>query len=486
MPPPRPSATLFEDAIDIPLWLETDRATPFADRVRRDREIAGRVTARAAYARVRQWWTHVHHGTEPLPGARLKKLQRWVGAIMFAIGAAAGCGVALAAFHYDGTRPINVVTLLAVLVLAPLALLLLSLLMIPARIAGLRAIQEMLGALSPGAYAAALLRRLADLPRELAPLFGWHPARGAASSRFATWQILAWSQTAAVAFNLAAIATGFALVTFTDLAFGWSTTLNADPRAIAHVVDAVARPWHTLAPSAVPDLGLIERSQFFRSDGARAVDVSRTLGGWWSFTILAIVTYGLLPRVLLLAVSAWRLRVATRSLLMDDPRVAALLDRMTAPRVETAATRPEFPRSAAPLPEGTHPQPLVGNVRAVVWAGSIDPALADAYAQRTLGVALAIVVEAGARSLAEDRAALDLLCSAGDGAVVVFTRAWEPPLLEFADFITELRSRVGADASIMVTPIGDEGGIDATQRETWARAIGRVADPRVYLELGAV
>lgn len=37
---PRAATTLFEDAIDLPLWLEADRATPYAERVRRDREAA--------------------------------------------------------------------------------------------------------------------------------------------------------------------------------------------------------------------------------------------------------------------------------------------------------------------------------------------------------------------------------------------------------------------------------------------------------------
>jgi hypothetical protein len=93
-------------------------------------------------------------------------------------------------------------------------------------------------------------------------------------------------------------------------------------------------------PAAVPDLSLIERSQFFRLDGARVLDVeaSRALTGWWAFTILAIVTYGLLPRLALWSLCVARLRAATRALLLEDPRVTALLDRMAA-RLEA---RPEI------------------------------------------------------------------------------------------------------------------------------------------------
>jgi hypothetical protein len=220
--------------------------------------------------------------------------------------------------------------------------------------------------------------------------------------------MLFWSQTAAVAFNAAAIGIGVALVTFTDLAFGWSTTLQADPHVIARWVDALSLPWRAWAPAAVPDLSLIERSQFFRLDGARVLglDASRTLTGWWAFTILAIVTYGLLPRLALWALCVVRLRAATRALLLEDPRVAALLDRMATPAIETAAPEPEDARSAAALPHASHPDALVGAARGVIWSGSIVAAAADPHARRTLGIALSDIVEAGGgRTLAEDQAA---------------------------------------------------------------------------------
>ncbi len=488
--PPRPSTTLFEDAIDVPVWLENDRAAPYATRARRDREIGSQLPSDNAVARVRGWWHRVEHASADAPGARLQRTRRLVTATMIAIGASFGIGVSLAAFHYDGTRPVNVVTLLATLVIAQLALLLLTLLLIPRGVPGLRAIQDLLEAVNPGAWAASVYRRIAHPPRDIAPLFGWHHGRSAAAGRFAKWQLLYWSQTAAVAFNLAAVATGAALVTFTDLAFGWSTTLQADPGAIAQIVDRLSLPWQAWAPGAVPDLPLIEQSQFFRLDGARVLDVdaSRTLTGWWAFTILAIVVYGLLPRLALWTLCVARLNAATRALLLDDPRVTALIDRMSTPAIETTASEPEAPRPAASQPEATHRNALVSDARAVVWSGSIDIARADAHARRTLGIGLKKVVEAGGgRTLTEDRAAIDDVCAGGVGTLVVFTRAWEPPLLEFLDFIAALRGAVGPDASIIVSPVAEAAsGVEPVQRETWARAIGRIADPRLYLETGAL
>jgi len=487
--PPRPSTTLFEDAIDIPLWLERDRIAPFAARVARDRDIAAKVAATAPVELVRGWWTHLSHDSERMLGVRLQRARRLVVVAMLALGVVAGTGVAGAAFHYDGSRPINVVTLLATLVVAQTALLALSLLLLPSRPGfGLRAVQELLESINPGALAASMFRRIGGVPRDVAELFGWHPARADASGRFAKWQILAWAQTAALGFNVAAIVTAFSLIAFTDLAFGWSTTLTLDPQRAHAIAATIAAPWQAIVPSAVPDLALVERSQFFRLDGARALDVgaSRTLAGWWSFTVLAIVTYGLLPRLAFLAVCVVRLRAATRALLIEDARVTALLDRMTAPSIETAAERPEDARPASPLPNASPHRDIVGTARAVVWGGAVDPANADAQARRRLGIGVRLVVEAGGgKTLADDRDAIDAIGAGGDGPIVVFTRAWEPPLLEFADFLAAMRERVGRAVSIVVAPIAEEGGaLDETQRQTWARAVDGVADPLTYLEAG--
>ncbi|MBN1238164.1 MAG: DUF2868 domain-containing protein [Gammaproteobacteria bacterium] len=487
-PPRRTPPTLFEDAVDVPMWLEADGSTPFAERVRRERDIVRRLPAEEPIARVRGWWRQIGGDRNAGAGERLDQLRQVVSVAMFAVGLLAGIGVALAAFHYEGTHPVNVVRLLALLLVLPTVLLILTLLLIPGRVPGLRPVQDLLASLSPGALAAALYRRLAKPPPDYARLFGWQPGRTTAGSRFAKWQLLYWSQISAVAFNLAALATGAVAIAFTDLAFGWSTTLAADPVTVSRIVNALAWPWHALAPSAVPDLELIERSQFFRLETGSGfgADAPRVLAGWWSFTILAIVTYGLLPRLALLVFANFRLRAATRALLLEDPRVTALLDRMAAPGVELGSAEP--PDEQRPVPPAgieRHAE-LAGTAAAVVWGASLDADAARRYARDRLGLELTDVLEAGGgRELDEDRRALDAIAGSDARTLVIFTPAWEPPLLEFLDFLTALRQRVG-DASIVVTPVSeDRGDVTAIERDTWAQAIGRLTDPRLYLETGA-
>ena len=479
--------TLFEDAVDVPMWLEEDRLRPFAERARRDRAIARAIPAGDSAAKVRGWWRHVSGGTRAETGNRLDSVRSVVTVVMLVAGTLAGAAVALAAFSYDGTYPVNVVRLLALLVAPQLVLVALTLLMMPPRVPVLRPIQDALRALNPGALAAALFRRIAPEPTEFSKLFGTQAGRGTTSGRFAKWQLIYWSQAAAVAFNVAALATAAVLIMFTDLAFGWSTTLAADPTTVQRVVEALAWPWRSFAPDAVPELALIERSQFFRLDGGGfGGGASRTLTGWWSFSVLAIATYGLLPRLVLLSAAAWRLRAATRALLLDDPRVTALLDRMATPEIETGATEPdEGPADDAP-PPARPPRSLAGAARGVIWSHGIAPGTARDYARDRLGLELTALVEAGgSRELGADREAVDEIARAGNGPLLIFTPAWEPPLLEFLDFLSALRERAGKNVSIVVTPVPEpEQQVSDVERDTWARAIGRLADPKVYVETG--
>lgn len=485
---PRAATTLFEDAIDVPVWLEADRATPYAERARRDREVARALPSQAsALTRTRLWWRAVAPGEAGALGARLDRLRALVSAVMAAAGALTGVAVALAAFAYDGSEPVNVVRLLALLVGLQLVLLVFTLLLLPGRVPGFRGLQDLPVALNPGAWAYGAFRKLARAPHEVAPLLD-RPSSRTAAGRFARWQLVYWSQTAAVAFNVAAIVTAVALVTFSDLAFGWSTTLEADPALVGRVVRAVAWPWHAWLPAAVPSAELVAQSQFFRLEGGgSAVPAAPgALGAWWPFTVAALVTYGLVPRLALLGLAAVRLRAATAALLLDDARVTALLDRMSAPAIETAAAvHDDTPPAGTDRAAGALP-PIAGSAAALIWEGGTNAAAAKDYARRHLGLEIRTLVEAGAGPLASDRAALERLAADGAPTILVLTPAWEPPLLALLDVLAELRRLVGPAVSIVIVLVPDgERAVTDVERATWERAVGRLADPKLYVEVGA-
>ena len=335
MTTPTDDRSLLEDAIDIPLWLEADRDTPLAERADRDRGIARELAGAEDLPRVRAWWSRLRPADAL--GVKLVHGRRLVSVALVAIGVVAGSGFAAAALRYDGTTPVNILRALALLAGVQLVVLALTLLLLPGGRYGLGAIQRSLVAFNPAAMVAAVYRRFAALPTPVERLFAWHAGRSAAS-RFAKWQLLFWAQLTAVAFNAGVLATSFALVAITDLAFGWSTTLNLDPRDVAALTKAIAAPWAAWLPAAVPSDALIEGSRFFRLEHAAGPPrIAEAFTGWWPFLLASIVTYGLVPRLVIGTLALAKLRSATRSMLLEDARVTALLDRMRSPSLQLHA-----------------------------------------------------------------------------------------------------------------------------------------------------
>ncbi len=483
-----PPSTLFEDAIDIPIWLEADRTQAFAERMRRDRAIGRDLVSRDTLAMVRAWWSVVRSG-EPGLGRKLIHARQLIGIIVTLLGLMTGALMAVGALHYDGSQPVNVVTAFAVLVALQWLLLALTLLLLLPALPGLRAVQAAIGQLNPAVIAAALYRRLsgAELPRTVQSLFAWHIGR-AAASRFSKWQVLRWSQSAAIAFNVGAITTAVFLIALTDLAFGWSTTLRISAADAASFTTAVSWPWHQLAPSAVPSAELIDGSRFFRLEhsGARLGPPEAYLG-WWQFLLTSMLCYGLLPRVVIWLLSGIRLASATRALLLEDAEVTALRDRMAAESVTSAADSPERPRKLPDVPPAVPRARAHGAAAALIWAEAITDTDAIRHARNVLGIDIASDPQplGGGATLADDRASLEHIGQLAPRQVVVFVRAYEPPLLDLLDALVELRRRLGTDASIVVAPIPERDvALDAGDVDTWRRTVATLRDAHLYVETG--
>ncbi len=480
------SPSLFVDAVEVPAFLDADRATAHAERLHRDRTIGASFKALNALQRVRAWRARVvpHSESELSLGRRLERGRRVIALLMIVIGALAGAGVATAVFHYDGTWPVNVVVVFATLVLLQLALVILTLILMLPSVPGIRVLQDLMGSLNPGALVAAIYRRFARLDNGRADLLAWSAARGPAVARFARWQTLVWSQLSAIAFNVAALAAAVALIAFTDLAFGWSTTLRMDGEDVLRITNTLAVPWAWFWSDAVPSATLIESSRFFRLASTPPLSSAEALTGWWPFLLAAIITYGLIPRCLIFIVALARLRAATEHLLLDDPQVRALLDRMNAAEVVLGADDVESADDSAAAIAARSPANASSEAVAVVWSGALPIDTVNDWALRNLRKQVMRLVEAGGgRALEDDAAAVSRIAEGRPRVVLLFVRAWEAPLLDLRDFIESLRAAVGGACAIVVVPVGPAGKVaHESQRTTWSRWVGRIGDPGLYME----
>ncbi|MDH3642575.1 MAG: DUF2868 domain-containing protein [Gammaproteobacteria bacterium] len=463
-------------AVDIRRWLRGDRHTPFAERLDRDREIGRLLPADTDTERVVGWWSRVDRGkcAEQPQGERLGSMRRIATAILFAMGLGLGGSVAGVALGYQGDYPVNLLALLGVVVGIPLILLIVTVMLLPGRVPGLAAVRDAVSGFNPGRWAGALLDRLAGVELFAALRSG---------SSFARWQLVVFSQWLAVGFFVGVLGICWLLIAFTDLAFGWGTTLQIDATAVFQWFSVLSEPWSGWLPVAAPSLELVEASRFYRLQ-AGGINAARAaqLGEWWPFVLMTIFAYGLLPRLLLLAVGGWRLQAATRSLLRDDPEVTALLDRLNTPRVGFEGeleSEPKATDESVPAPDSVA---VDVNTVVVIWNEAISVAAAGQWLQSHLGAAAGELVGLSVlQSEAEQRRLLAELPEDVQRFVVI-TKGWEPPLLEFSDFLNVVRDMLGSSVSLMVVPVDVNGmSVLRDHRAVWSRALAHQHDPRLYV-----
>ena len=479
--------------VDLRCQLRADAGRPEHELRRRDRRIGLELGAGVGPRRqLAHWLRSVSAVAEPSPGWQAATALRLVGLILSLLGLVIGWCAAAAVFYYDGRRPVNVVRVLALFVGLQLLLMVLwVILALPARAArylpGVAALQEVLGLLSPGRLQPLLARFLPQALRQsLQQVLGTGRSHQKLYGRVQKWAVMLWSQGFAVAFNVGALLGCLYLIVFRDIWFAWSTTLQIDAAQLHKLTGALAAPWSALLTDAAPSLKLIKATRYFQlAQGPAPGTDPATLGGWWPFLALCMLVYGLAPRVLALAVARWRFAAAVNVAIMRTPEVGQLLVRLNRQFVETRAEQPEAAALTAPggaASEAT-PAAVPPGGAAINWAGvGLDDATAAQLVADGAVSAPAPVLHAGG-ALAQDARVIDQLTrSAADQPVTILVKAWEPPMMDFVDFVIELRKAVGDSRPITVMPVGlDPGGGGGVptplELATWRDRLHAVGDP---------
>jgi hypothetical protein len=493
----------LKNLVDLAEQIETDEKLLNAELRRRDRPIGQELSTLAndPLAQLCGWLDRIRDTHSTATGSRISSALR-VGILLLVVSALLfGWLTAATVFYYNGSHPVNIINALAVFVGLQLLLLLITLLaFLPGKflkfLPGMRALRETFSLFSPGRLLRLIPRLLPAQAKETASvLVGKSSAHRSIYGRVEKWLLVRAGQAFAVAFNLGALAGCLYLVLFSDLAFGWSTTLQVDAASLKLLIDGLSSPWAWLIPQAQPSLELIETSRYFRFQSGTlpgiGTDGPAVLGNWWPFLILCLLIYGLLPRLLTLSLASAQLRKAYRTTMLHLPGVQTILDRLNSQLVETRAEQPESAPhvSLNGVVAGRYIGSLRGQTISVIdWGGTGQQAeQIGAWLQSSLEATLERFLEAGgACSLEHDQQVLQTLAASTEGPIILLVKSWEPPMAEFTDFIHDLRQSIIKKRPIAVVPLGLGSANSPLPPTTemaavWSTKVKQLGDPWAFL-----
>ncbi|PTB83802.1 DUF2868 domain-containing protein, partial [Sulfurovum lithotrophicum] len=284
----------------------------------------------------------------------------------------------------------------------------------------------------------------------------------------------------ALFFSLGLLVSLLLVVATKDIAFAWSTTLQVDAKAFHDFLNMLAFPWRSWFPSAVPSLELIEQSQYFRLGdrlSEEMINHASKLGEWWKFLAFATLFYAVFLRFLIYLLSLLGLKVAVKKSLLNLEGVNRLLRDMNEPIITT---------NAQDNVQKTETQ-VQANLKTVEKLdASYDMVQGWAMSEEQLHVlndSMHIITPlvydvGGMNSLEEDAE----IIHKSHGEVLLYVKAWEPPTMDFMDYLEALLERVD---KVVVVPVGtadEQYRAEPKFIDIWAKKLALLNAEKVWLK----
>ena len=469
---------LIDDFIDIKSQLSADTNKSYEILQQRDRRIGMQHADLKSdpVRQVRAWIDSVQQGSGNAPSANLSSIKTAMSSILILTGLVTGASAAMALFYYTGEQPINVINVLAIGV--GLQLLLLAVFFM-ALFSNSVWLKNFLSSFNAGRWAARLAYFIPSLKNPLNTLMD--STQGAIDEHIVKWQTIFWSQQFALAFNIALLLSCLYLVSFSDLAFGWSTTLAFDSHLVKKITDVLSLPWKTFLPAAVPQIELIDATRFYRlktitlgNQEGGVLNQAQIAGNWWRFLFLCLLVYGFIPRFLTFIYAKFKLTRSINQSILGLPGLHLLLDRMNTPNIATNAETPEVSNDLTQVNSPRQTTALTDRDSFILHWGqpAIESKELSNWLHNLTGTNV-LNIETVASNNDDNLSELTSLPEIQNRQVLaILVKAWEPPTLELTDWLAELRTHYGNQVLIALLPYGinSQSGIDvATQADskTW-------------------
>jgi len=319
------------------------------------------------------------------------------------------------------------------------------------------------------------------------------------------WPVFILSQIFGVGFNVGALAATLLKVVGSDIAFGWQSTIQFSAQAVFRLVKIIALPWSWIVPAdvAYPSLSQIEGSHMVLKEGIYHL-TTLDLVSWWPFLALAVFTYGLAPRLILLGTGLIFQKRALSRIDLGRAACTRLLHRMTTPRVSTEG---RFPPPAGSCPGVTDvarpvgvpsPDPAEAMLRKSIVALIPDDIFESlrngdlkSIVSKRLGGSIEETFRFGEDVNGDEKIFREISLMRQKGGlhhVLIVQEAWQPPIRETLRFIQDLRKASGDTTMIWVGLIGRPRGesvftpVKAEEWKIWHGKLTALGDPYLGVE----
>ncbi len=215
----------------------------------------------------------------------------------------------------------------------------------------------------------------------------------------------------------------------TDLAFGWSSTIDISASSLHMLTTVMSWPWQALWPEAVPDLALVEQSRFYRVAPAVA-DAPAALGQWWRFLFMCLLVYAWLPRIFSYAWYRRRLRRMQENCFDSDALIAGWWQRVQSGALSQQAESVEQLGQVEETEVGVERLPVCPHV--VLWGVWSDEQWQSVKATLNSKIPAFQLYKIKDKQWLDETIA-GVLKNPTDSALIV-CKGWEPPSGELADF----------------------------------------------------
>ena len=467
-------------------------------------------------------------GYQRLPGRLFNDLFTWTARGLSMAGGLAGLILAYGFLAYHGVRPVNVALFFFVFVLIPFVFFLLS-------AAGL-VIHHFrgYGAGFGGMYALVsnvLFERVPGMLRRLRRKAGESSTENGRTrldeallfirtkkqsyGDLFFWPLVILVSLFALFFSLGALGGTVFRVAFSDVAFGWQSTLAATSSAVHDLVSLVSLPWSAWVPDALtgPTPEQIEGSRIVLKQGIAAL-ATEHLVSWWPFLCVSMVCYAVIPRLLMIGGAVMAQRSALNRFDFQQPRFRRLIVRMKSPVMdigyeESPSARPPSDALKNDPSSGQtmdHPSPApkragkdfsrndaesIGTP-AVVLAPvpAWDQAAADrisALLARQFLLDVRQVIFVG-QDLEADSLLLGPDVLKGADPVIFLQEVWQPPIRGLLHYLVQLKQGVLQDKNlwVLLTRAPEEEALGVADQDVegivWQDRILGLGHPDILVE----